>query len=40
MRAKPMLRFVEAMRAFDIGEVPADPTEDERRQPFGAKWID
>ena len=40
MGAEPMLGLVEAVRAFDIGEVPAGPAENERRQPFGAEWID
>ena len=40
MRAKSMLRLIEAVRTFDIGKVPAGPSEDERRKPLGAKWID
>ncbi|HMS85698.1 MAG TPA: hypothetical protein PKD12_18805 [Nitrospira sp.] len=36
MSAEPMLRFVETVRAFDIGKVPAGSAENERREPFGA----
>lgn len=40
MGPEPMLRLVEAVRAFDVGKVPAGPAENERRQPLGPKWID
>lgn len=39
MRIEPVLRLVEAMRAFDIGEVPAGAAENEGGKPFGAEWI-
>ncbi len=40
MRAEPILRLFEIAGAFDIGEVPACSSENKRRKPFGAKWID
>lgn len=40
MHTEPVLRLVETVRAFDIGKVPAGLSEDERRKPLGAKWID
>jgi hypothetical protein len=40
MGPEPMLRLVEAVRAFDIRKVPAGPSEDERREPLRAKRIE
>lgn len=40
MGAEPMLRLIEAVGTFDIGKVPAGPSEDERRKPLGAKRIE
>ncbi len=40
MSAKPMLRLVEVAGAFDMGEVPAGPSENKWGNPFCAEWID